>query len=62
VYKTDCKHISQITEGDEDENSACTSTITEEIAEEEAGNKDLGIGEISLGDRVLQGFLGPPLT
>ena len=46
VYKTDCKCIPKKTEGDEDGESACTSTITEDIAEEETGNNDLRVGEI----------------
>ena len=50
VCKTDRKHVSHITEGDKDWEGTCTSTITEDIAEEESGNNDLGVGQILFGD------------
>lgn len=50
VCKTNRKHVSQITEGDKDGESACTGTITENIAEEETGNDDLRVGEVFFGD------------
>jgi len=50
VYKTDRKHISHVTEGDKYWESTCASTVTKDIAEEETGNNDLGVGEILFGD------------
>ena len=50
VCKTDRKHVTQITEGDECGESACGSTLTEDVTEEETGNNDLGVGESFFGD------------
>ena len=58
VCKTDCEHIAQIAEGDEDGESACTSTVTEDIAEEESGNDDFRVGEVFFGDCGKVGNVG----
>lgn len=50
MCNTDRKHISQITEGDEDGESMRTSTVAKDVAEEEINN-NLRVGEIA-GDCV----------
>ena len=51
VRKADCENVAQIAECDESWKTACSSAVTEDIAEEETGDNDFALCEVGLGNR-----------